>query len=170
MHVTDEFPMTVTGKVQKYMMREQAIELLDLDRPPALGAGVRAGVQAGEPPAPTPRGDGQRDGMAAARRAAAIATGVVEPPDDERGRDCRRGAVERAPEVRVVDEAARAIARQPRLLVDGSSGLDRDEVVVEEARQQRDVAPELGMHPRVDEPVDDGRVQSSSDGAAGTRR
>jgi fatty-acyl-CoA synthase len=29
-HVTDEFPMTVTGKVQKYKMREQAIELLGL--------------------------------------------------------------------------------------------------------------------------------------------
>ena len=28
--VTDEFPMTVTGKVQKYKMREQAIELLGL--------------------------------------------------------------------------------------------------------------------------------------------
>jgi fatty-acyl-CoA synthase len=30
LHVTDEFPMTVTGKVQKYRMREQAIELLGL--------------------------------------------------------------------------------------------------------------------------------------------
>jgi fatty-acyl-CoA synthase len=29
-HVTDEFPMTVTGKVQKYLMREQSIELLGL--------------------------------------------------------------------------------------------------------------------------------------------
>jgi fatty-acyl-CoA synthase len=29
-HVTDEFPMTVTGKVQKYLMREQAIEQLGL--------------------------------------------------------------------------------------------------------------------------------------------
>ena len=29
-HVTDEFPMTVTGKVQKYKMREAAIELLGL--------------------------------------------------------------------------------------------------------------------------------------------
>ena len=29
-HVTDEFPMTVTGKVQKYLMREAAIELLGL--------------------------------------------------------------------------------------------------------------------------------------------
>jgi fatty-acyl-CoA synthase len=29
-HVTDEFPMTVTGKVQKYLMRETAIELLGL--------------------------------------------------------------------------------------------------------------------------------------------
>ena len=78
---------------------------------------------------------------------------MVEPPDDERAEtvDAR---VERAPEVGVVDEAARAVARQPRLLVDGSSGLDRDEVVVEEVRQQGDVAPELGMHPRVDEPVD----------------
>jgi fatty-acyl-CoA synthase len=28
--VTDEFPMTVTGKVQKYMMRDAAIELLGL--------------------------------------------------------------------------------------------------------------------------------------------
>jgi fatty-acyl-CoA synthase len=30
-HVTDEFPMTVTGKVQKYKMRESAIELLGLE-------------------------------------------------------------------------------------------------------------------------------------------
>jgi fatty-acyl-CoA synthase len=30
-HVTDEFPMTVTGKVQKYLMREAAIELLGLE-------------------------------------------------------------------------------------------------------------------------------------------
>jgi len=30
LHVTDEFPMTVTGKVQKYLMREQAIALLGL--------------------------------------------------------------------------------------------------------------------------------------------
>jgi fatty-acyl-CoA synthase len=30
-HVTDEFPMTVTGKVQKYRMREVAIELLNLE-------------------------------------------------------------------------------------------------------------------------------------------
>jgi fatty-acyl-CoA synthase len=29
-HITDEFPMTVTGKVQKFKMREQAIELLGL--------------------------------------------------------------------------------------------------------------------------------------------
>ena len=29
-HVTDEFPMTVTGKVQKFKMREVAIELLGL--------------------------------------------------------------------------------------------------------------------------------------------
>jgi len=29
-HVTDEFPMTVTGKVQKFKMREDAIELLGL--------------------------------------------------------------------------------------------------------------------------------------------
>jgi fatty-acyl-CoA synthase len=29
-HVTDEFPMTVTGKVQKYLMRQAAIELLGL--------------------------------------------------------------------------------------------------------------------------------------------
>ena len=31
-HVTDEFPMTVTGKVQKYKMRETAIELLGLQQ------------------------------------------------------------------------------------------------------------------------------------------
>jgi fatty-acyl-CoA synthase len=30
-HVTDEFPMTVTGKVQKYKMRESAIDLLGLE-------------------------------------------------------------------------------------------------------------------------------------------
>ena len=29
-HVADEFPMTVTGKIQKYKMREAAIELLGL--------------------------------------------------------------------------------------------------------------------------------------------
>jgi fatty-acyl-CoA synthase len=29
-HVTDTFPMTITGKVQKYLMREEAIELLGL--------------------------------------------------------------------------------------------------------------------------------------------
>jgi fatty-acyl-CoA synthase len=29
-HVTDTFPMTVTGKVQKYLMRQEAIELLGL--------------------------------------------------------------------------------------------------------------------------------------------
>jgi fatty-acyl-CoA synthase len=28
--VTDEFPMTVTGKIQKFKLREQAVELLDL--------------------------------------------------------------------------------------------------------------------------------------------
>ncbi len=36
-HVTDAFPMTVTGKVQKYLMREEAIELLGL-----AGRGGRA--------------------------------------------------------------------------------------------------------------------------------
>ena len=36
-HVTDEFPMTVTGKVQKFKMREDAIELLGLQD----AAGVR---------------------------------------------------------------------------------------------------------------------------------
>jgi fatty-acyl-CoA synthase len=30
-HVTDEFPMTVTGKIQKYLMRQAAIELLGLE-------------------------------------------------------------------------------------------------------------------------------------------
>ncbi len=29
-HLADEFPMTVTGKVQKYKMREASIELLGL--------------------------------------------------------------------------------------------------------------------------------------------
>jgi fatty-acyl-CoA synthase len=29
-HITDAFPMTITGKVQKYLMREEAIELLGL--------------------------------------------------------------------------------------------------------------------------------------------
>jgi fatty-acyl-CoA synthase len=28
--ITDEFPMTVTGKIQKFKLREQAVELLDL--------------------------------------------------------------------------------------------------------------------------------------------
>ena len=31
LHVTDEFPMTVTGKVQKFEMREASIELLGLE-------------------------------------------------------------------------------------------------------------------------------------------
>ena len=30
----DEFPMTVTGKIQKYKMREQAIEELGLEEAP----------------------------------------------------------------------------------------------------------------------------------------
>jgi fatty-acyl-CoA synthase len=30
LHVVTEFPMTVTGKVQKYLMRQEAIELLGL--------------------------------------------------------------------------------------------------------------------------------------------
>jgi fatty-acyl-CoA synthase len=30
-HVADEFPMTVTGKIQKYLMRQAAIELLGLE-------------------------------------------------------------------------------------------------------------------------------------------
>ena len=29
-HVTEEFPMTVTGKVQKFLMRETSIEMLGL--------------------------------------------------------------------------------------------------------------------------------------------
>ena len=33
LHLTDEFPMTVTGKVRKVEMREQAIELLGLQQP-----------------------------------------------------------------------------------------------------------------------------------------
>jgi fatty-acyl-CoA synthase len=28
--ITDEFPMTVTGKIQKFKLREQAVDLLDL--------------------------------------------------------------------------------------------------------------------------------------------
>jgi fatty-acyl-CoA synthase len=31
-HVVEEFPMTVTGKVQKYLLRAKAVELLDLQR------------------------------------------------------------------------------------------------------------------------------------------
>jgi fatty-acyl-CoA synthase len=31
LHVTDQFPMTVTGKVQKYLMREQAVAMLGLE-------------------------------------------------------------------------------------------------------------------------------------------
>ena len=30
-HVVDEFPMTVTGKVRKVEMREEALKLLDLE-------------------------------------------------------------------------------------------------------------------------------------------
>ena len=36
-HVVDEFPMTVTGKVRKAQMRDEAVEI--------LGPGRRAGVQ-----------------------------------------------------------------------------------------------------------------------------
>ena len=32
-HVTDEFPMTVTGKVQKFKLREQAVAELGLAEP-----------------------------------------------------------------------------------------------------------------------------------------
>ena len=32
MHIVDEFPMTVTGKVRKVEMRERAVEILGLDR------------------------------------------------------------------------------------------------------------------------------------------
>jgi len=31
-HVADEFPLTVTGKVQKYVMRAKAIEMLGLQQ------------------------------------------------------------------------------------------------------------------------------------------
>jgi len=34
-HVTDEFPMTVTGKIRKVEMRDQAVELLRLGQGPA---------------------------------------------------------------------------------------------------------------------------------------
>jgi fatty-acyl-CoA synthase len=37
LHLTDEFPMTVTGKVRKIEMRERAVELLGLRRGPSLG-------------------------------------------------------------------------------------------------------------------------------------
>jgi fatty-acyl-CoA synthase len=37
--ITDEFPMTVTGKIQKYKMREDAIERLGLQR----AAGIETG-------------------------------------------------------------------------------------------------------------------------------
>ena len=30
MHVVDDFPMTVTGKIRKVEMREQAVRILDL--------------------------------------------------------------------------------------------------------------------------------------------
>ena len=40
-HVTDEFPMTVTGKVQKYRMRETSIDLLGLRRENAVGSDSR---------------------------------------------------------------------------------------------------------------------------------
>jgi fatty-acyl-CoA synthase len=30
-HITDEFPMTVTGKVRKVEMRERSVEILGLD-------------------------------------------------------------------------------------------------------------------------------------------
>jgi fatty-acyl-CoA synthase len=33
LHITDEFPMTVTGKVRKVEMRERAIDLLGLGQP-----------------------------------------------------------------------------------------------------------------------------------------
>jgi fatty-acyl-CoA synthase len=36
-HIVDEFPMTVTGKVQKFKMREDAIELLGLTEAASVG-------------------------------------------------------------------------------------------------------------------------------------
>src|SRR5690606_24585995 len=36
-HVVDEFPMTVTGKVRKVQMREEALGILGLDAPPGRG-------------------------------------------------------------------------------------------------------------------------------------
>jgi fatty-acyl-CoA synthase len=35
-HMSDEFPMTVTGKVQKYLMRQQAVEMLGLGEADAI--------------------------------------------------------------------------------------------------------------------------------------
>jgi len=35
LHLTDEFPMTVTGKIRKVEMRDQAVELLRLGQGPA---------------------------------------------------------------------------------------------------------------------------------------
>jgi fatty-acyl-CoA synthase len=35
-HLVDEFPMTVTGKVQKYKMREEAVSILGLDAAAAI--------------------------------------------------------------------------------------------------------------------------------------
>ena len=35
-HITQAFPMTVTGKVQKYLLRQQSIELLGLEEAAAI--------------------------------------------------------------------------------------------------------------------------------------
>ena len=32
LHVTDDFPMTVTGKIQKFKLRELSIDLVDANR------------------------------------------------------------------------------------------------------------------------------------------
>jgi fatty-acyl-CoA synthase len=42
-HFADQFPMTVTGKVQKFKMREEAIQLLGLGQLAARSTGATPG-------------------------------------------------------------------------------------------------------------------------------
>ena len=45
-HIVDEFPMTVTGKVRKIEMRERSIELLGTKVAPLVRAGVAERTEA----------------------------------------------------------------------------------------------------------------------------
>jgi hypothetical protein len=48
-HIVDEFPMTVTGKVRKVEMRELAVEILSRPGPGALAGGRCDAHRSGRP-------------------------------------------------------------------------------------------------------------------------